>query len=92
MQKIKWINRTVHAAALSALVETDGSYRFYFGVYLSPVSRVTRVYLFMIERFRRLIAYPSLLRTIRARWDECLPLFHFQLRSPAISSSESLPI
>jgi len=30
-------NRTAHAAALSALVETTNAYRFYFGVYLRNV-------------------------------------------------------
>lgn len=69
-QLLEVINRTAHAAALSALVETDGSYRFYFGVYVSPVSGFTRVYMSMIEPFRRLIVYPSLLRTIRAKWNE----------------------
>src|SRR4029453_5201673 len=32
-QLVELINRTAHAAALSALVETPGAYRFYFGVY-----------------------------------------------------------
>jgi len=31
---VELINRTVHAAALSALVETANSYRFYFAVYV----------------------------------------------------------
>ena len=33
-QLLELINRTAHAAALSALVETTNSYRFYFGVYV----------------------------------------------------------
>jgi len=69
-QLLELINRTAHAAALSALIETDGSYRFYFGVYVSPVSRFTRVYMSLIEPFRRLVVYPSLLRAIQARWIE----------------------
>jgi hypothetical protein len=35
------VNRTVHAAALSALVETANSYRFYFAVYVRKVGRLT---------------------------------------------------
>jgi len=33
-QLLELINRTAHAAALSALVETPTAYRFYFGVYV----------------------------------------------------------
>jgi uncharacterized protein DUF2867 len=69
-QLLEVINRTAHAAALSALVETDSSYRFYFGVYVSPVNWFTRIYMWIIEPFRRLVIYPSLLRTIQARWNE----------------------
>ena len=57
------------AAALSALVETPNTYRFYFAVYVQNVSRFTRVYMALIDPFRKLIVYPSLLRSIRATWD-----------------------
>jgi len=40
-QLLELINRTAHAAALSALVETANAYRFYFGVYVRNVSRST---------------------------------------------------
>ena len=36
-QLLELINRTAHAAALSALVETENSYCFYFGVYVRRV-------------------------------------------------------
>jgi hypothetical protein len=62
------INRTAHAAALSALVETANSYRFYFGVYVRSVSRATPVYMALIDPFRKLVVYPSLLRPVRASW------------------------
>ena len=64
------INRTAHAAALSALVETANSYRFYFGVYVRNVSRMTPAYMALIDPFRKLIVYPSLLRSIRADWNQ----------------------
>jgi uncharacterized protein DUF2867 len=69
-QLLEVINRTVHAAALSALVETDHAYRFYFGVYVRNVGRLTALYMTLIDPFRKLIVYPSLLRTIRARWNQ----------------------
>jgi len=63
------INRTAHAAALSALVETANAYRFYFGVYVRSVSRFTPVYMGLIDPFRKLVVYPSLLRSVRASWN-----------------------
>jgi hypothetical protein len=68
-QLLEVINRTVHGAALTALVETASAYRFYFGVYVRRVSGFTPVYLALIDPVRRLIVYPSLLRSVRANWD-----------------------
>ena len=68
-QLLEVINRTAHAAALSALVETASAYRFYFGVYVRRVSRFTPVYMALIDPFRKLIVYPSLLRSVRTTWD-----------------------
>lgn len=67
-QLVELINRTAHAAALSALVETGISYRFYFAVYVRNVGRLTPLYMAAIDPFRKLIVYPSLLRSVRATW------------------------
>jgi hypothetical protein len=69
-QLLELINRTAHAAALSALVETANAYRFYFGVYVHSVSRFTPIYMALIDPFRKLVVYPSLLRTVRAKWNK----------------------
>jgi hypothetical protein len=69
-QLLELINRTAHAAALSALVETANAYRFYFGVYVQNVGRFTPVYMALIDPLRKLIVYPSLLRSIRASWNQ----------------------
>jgi len=69
-QLLELINRTAHAAALSALVETANGYRFYFGVYVRGVSRFTPIYMALIDPFRKLLVYPSLLRAVRARWNK----------------------
>ena len=69
-QLVELINRTAHAAALSALVETATVYRFYLGVYVRSVSRFTPFYMTLIDPFRKLIVYPSLLRSVRARWNQ----------------------
>jgi uncharacterized protein DUF2867 len=67
-QLLELINRTAHAAALSALVETANAYRFYFGVYVRSVGRFTPVYMALIDPFRKLVVYPSLLHTVRVTW------------------------
>ncbi len=69
-QLVELINRTAHAAALSTLVETATTYRFYLGVYVRSVSRFTPFYMALIDPFRKLIVYPSLLRSVRARWNQ----------------------
>jgi Protein of unknown function (DUF2867) len=69
-QLVELINRTAHAAALSALVETATAYRLYLGVYVRSVSRFTPFYMAVIDPFRKLIVYPSLLRSVRARWNQ----------------------
>jgi hypothetical protein len=63
------VNRTAHAGALSALVEAAAAYRFYFAVYVREVSRLTPLYMAMIDPFRKLIVYPALLRSVAALWN-----------------------
>jgi hypothetical protein len=69
---VEVINRTVHAAALSALIETANGYRFLFAVYVRSVGRWTPWYMAAIDPFRRLIVYPSLMRSVRASWDRAV--------------------
>ena len=69
-QLLEVINRTVHAAALTALVDTGEAYRLYFAVYVHSVGRLTPVYMALIDPFRRFIVYPSLLRSVRTTWTE----------------------
>jgi hypothetical protein len=63
------VNRTAHAGALSALVETTAGYRFYFAVYVREVNRFTPLYLAAIDPFRKVIVYPALLRSVAAQWN-----------------------
>jgi len=71
-QLLEVINQTVHAAALSALAETATGYRFYFAVYVHSVGRLTPIYMAVIDPFRKWIVYPSLLRSLRTRWNQTL--------------------
>src|SRR5215471_12083953 len=68
-QLLELVNRTAHAGALSALVETATAYRFYFGVYVQSVGRFTPVYMRLIDPFRKWIVYPSLLKSVRHTWN-----------------------
>lgn len=61
-------NRTVHGYVCTALARTATGYRLYWGVYVRPVSWLTRPYLIAIEPFRRFILYPAMLRRIRCAW------------------------
>jgi Protein of unknown function (DUF2867) len=63
-------NRTVHAAALSALAERADSYRFYFAVYVRRRTWITPFYMGLIDPFRKWIIYPAMLKAIRASWDQ----------------------
>jgi hypothetical protein len=65
-------NRTVHAAALSALAERADRYRFYFAVYVRQRTWITPFYMGLIDPFRRWIIYPALLKRIRATWDQSI--------------------
>src|SRR6516225_89523 len=69
-QLLEVINRTAHAGALSALVETASACRFYLGVYVHSMGRFTPLYMALIDPFRKLVVYPSLLRSVRANWSQ----------------------
>jgi Protein of unknown function (DUF2867) len=67
---LELMNSTVHGAMLSSLFETSTEYRFYWGVYVRKVSRFTPIYMALIDPFRKLIVYPSLLRSVYRTWCE----------------------
>jgi hypothetical protein len=48
----------------------DERARFYFAVYVRSVSRLTPLYMALIDPFRKLVVYPSLLRSVCACWKQ----------------------
>jgi hypothetical protein len=60
-------NATVHGWICTALARLGTGYRLYWGVYVLPVSWLTRPYLVVIEPLRRIL-YPAMLRRIRRAW------------------------
>ncbi|HWZ83779.1 MAG TPA: DUF2867 domain-containing protein [Terriglobales bacterium] len=65
---LELMNRTVHAAALSALAETPQGYRFYFAIYVRKRGWITPVYMAAIDPFRRWVVYPAILRKVGSDW------------------------
>jgi uncharacterized protein DUF2867 len=61
-------NATVHAFLCAVLREHPGGYRLYWAVYVKPSSRLTPLYMALIEPFRRFIVYPAMLGRIRRAW------------------------
>jgi hypothetical protein len=61
-------NATVHAFSCTVLVPRGDGYRYYWAVYVAPVSRWTSRYMALIEPFRRFIVYPSILGHIARAW------------------------
>jgi len=61
-------NATVHAFLALALTPSAGGYTLYLAIYVKPVSRLTPLYMALIDPFRRLIVYPALGRHAQQRW------------------------
>jgi len=61
-------NATVHGFMALALVPRPEGYTLYMAVYVSPVSRLTPLYMALIDPFRRFIVYPALCRDVQRSW------------------------
>ncbi len=63
-------NDTVHGVLQFAWVEQgDGRYRAHLGVYVKTRGTPGRVYLKLIEPFRRFIVYPALIQQVGRAWE-----------------------
>src|SRR3989454_10063157 len=61
-------NATVHAFVALALTPSPGGYTLYLAIYVKPVSRLTTLYMALIDPLRRLVVYPALGRHAQQRW------------------------
>jgi hypothetical protein len=61
-------NATVHAFLALALTPRPGGYTLYLAIYVKPVSRLTPLYMTLIDPFRRFFVYPALGRRAQQRW------------------------
>jgi hypothetical protein len=64
------INSTVHAFSCLALVPRAEGYYLYWAIYVRPGKALTRLYMALIDPFRRWIVYPSILRRVREAWSD----------------------
>ena len=61
-------NATVHAFLCAALRPGPDGYRLYWGIYVLPTSRLTPLYMALIEPFRRFLVYPAMFGRLRRAW------------------------
>jgi Protein of unknown function (DUF2867) len=61
-------NATVHGFMALALTQRDRGYIVYMGVYVEAVSRFTKLYMSLIDPFRRFVVYPALGRLVQQAW------------------------
>jgi hypothetical protein len=61
-------NATAHAFVATALSARTGGYVLYWAIYVKPVSRLTPIYMAVIDPFRRFVVYPALIRELQAAW------------------------
>ncbi len=61
-------NATVHAFLALALTPSPEGYTLYMAIYVKPVSRLTLLYMALIDPFRRLVVYPAIINLAQQRW------------------------
>jgi hypothetical protein len=61
-------NATVHAFSSLSIRQAEGGYRAYWAIYVRPVHRYTRLYMWLIAPFRRLVVYPAIIRQVERAW------------------------
>ena len=61
-------NATVHAFLVTALVRAEQGYTAYLAIYVKPVSRLTPLYMALIDPFRRFVVYPAFGRRVEQAW------------------------
>ena len=61
-------NATVHAFSVLAFEPCARGYRLFWAIYVAPVSRLTVLYMALIDPFRRVLVYPAVLRHVHQSW------------------------
>jgi hypothetical protein len=61
-------NATVHAFSVLAFEPCSEGYRLFWAIYVAPVTRLTGLYMALIDPFRRVLIYPAILRRVHQSW------------------------
>jgi Protein of unknown function (DUF2867) len=61
-------NATVHGFVAVALTPSPGGYTLHLAIYVKLVSRLTTLYMALIDPFRRFVVYPALGRRAQQHW------------------------
>jgi Protein of unknown function (DUF2867) len=61
-------NATVHGFLASALTHRERGYVLYLAIYVKAVSRLTTLYMALVDPFRRFVVYPALVRSVQQAW------------------------
>lgn len=67
------INRTVHCFWLMASEPTGDGYNLYSAVYVKRLNWFTPVYMTLVTPMLKWIIYPSIMKSIKRRWEEAFP-------------------
>ncbi len=62
------MNRTAHAFICMALEPVTDGYRMYWAIYVRETSRLTPLYMALIDPFRRYIVYPAIVTATEREW------------------------
>jgi hypothetical protein len=62
------MNVTAHAFFCMALEPSDDGYTLYWAIYVKDVGSVTKLYMSLIDPFRRLLVYPTSVGRLERKW------------------------
>jgi hypothetical protein len=65
---IEIINCTVHALIVMLLEPVDGGHTVYWAFYVKPIGGITSFYMGLIQPFRIVIIYPSIIEGVEREW------------------------
>ena len=67
------VNRTVHCFWLMTSERTESGYALYMAVYVKKINWFTPIYMALVSPMLKWIVYPSMLKSVRRRWEKAFP-------------------
>ncbi|HEX2906600.1 MAG TPA: DUF2867 domain-containing protein [Phototrophicaceae bacterium] len=66
----EFINDTVQGFAFVGVDRQANEYTLYFTIYVKPISWITPFYMALIDPFRRILIYPTMMRNVHQQWQQ----------------------